>query len=154
MRGNDQIIGLLNELLASELTAHDQYLLHAEMAKNWGFLRLGERLHEESLGERKHADLLIERILFLEGTPEMKHHPVVHAASVKAQLENLLQLEYAAINDYNAAIGKAREAGDNATESLLTGILNDEQGDTQWIESQLTLIAQVGEPNYLSQQMH
>lgn len=153
MRGNAEVLALLNSMLASELTAADQYLLHADMAKNWGFLKLGERLHEESLGERRHAQLLIDRILFLDSVPAMVRHEVTPRDSVKAQLEHLLQTEYEAIAGYDQAVEASRAAGDNASADLFTQILNDEQGDTQWLESQLTLIKQVGEGNYLAQQL-
>lgn len=153
MRGNADVLALLNSMLASELTAADQYLLHADMAKNWGFLKLGERLYQESLGERNHAQMLIDRILFLDGTPEMKRFDVTPRDSVKAQLEHLVQLEYEAIAGYTRAIETSRSVGDNASEDLFTRILVDEQGDTQWLESQLTLIKQVGEGNYLAQQL-
>jgi bacterioferritin len=153
MRGNPEVLALLNAMLASELTAADQYLLHADMAKNSGFLTLGERLHEEAQGERRHAQMLIERILFLEGVPAMVRHEVTPRETVKAQLEHLLALEYDAIAAYDRAVEVSRTAGDNASADLFTRILNDEQTDTHWIESQLTLIKQVGEANYLAQQL-
>jgi bacterioferritin len=153
MRGNADVLALLNSMLASELTAADQYLLHADMAKNWGFLKIGERLHEESLGERQHAQLLIDRILFLDGVPAMVRHEVTPRDSVKGQLEHLLQTEYDAIAGYNQAVETSRSVGDNASADLFTRILNDEQDDTHWLEAQLTLIKQVGEGNYLAQQL-
>lgn len=154
MRSNDEVLTLLNDLLTNELSAVNQYLLHAETCDNWGYSRLATKLREASLEERKHADLLIERILFLEGTPNVqRYHAIRAGASVKEQLERDLELEYAAIAALNDGIAKARDCRDNATEDLLTTIIVCEQDDAHWIEAQLELIRQVGEHNYLAQQM-
>ena len=155
MRGNDEVIALLGELLTNELTAKNQYLLHAATCERWGYLRLAEKLREESKGEGSHADLLIERILFLEGTPNLQRYNTVHGgATVKELLEADLAMEYDAIAALDAAIGKCRALGDHATEDLLTRIVVAEQDDTQWIEAQLELMRQLGEQTYLAQQLH
>lgn len=154
MRRDDQLPALLNELLGHELTAVNQYLLHASTCERWGYQRLAEKLHEESAGERTHADMLIERILFLEGTPDMQRYGTIRGgATVKEMLEAALALEYEAIAALEAGIAKARALGDNATEDLLTQILVAENDDTQWIESQLELMRQVGQQTYLAQQL-
>ena len=153
MKGNDEVLALLNELLAHELTATNQYLLHAKTCKDWGYARLGEKLDEQSADELGHANMLIERILFLEGKPNMQHGAIEAGQTVKAQLEIELRFEHAAIAKLNDGIAKCRACGDNATEDLLTKIVVSEQDDTQWIESQLELMRQVGEQNYLAQHL-
>ena len=154
MKGKDEVLTVLGDLLANELTAINQYLLHGKTCDNWGFHRLGDKLVEEASGEREHADKLIERILFLEGTPDLqRYHTVQAGATVKDLLELDLQMEYAAIAALNDGIAKCRANGDNGTEDLLTRILVAEQDDTNWIEAQLELIRQLGEQNYLAQQL-
>ena len=154
MQGNAEVLALLNELLRHELTAINQYLLHAETCGRWGYEQLASKLREESAGEREHADMLIERILFLDGVPDLQRYDTIRPGdTVKAQLEHDVQLEYAAIAKLNDGIAKCRACGDNATEDLLTKILASEQDDTQWLESQLELIRQVGEQNYLAQRI-
>lgn len=154
MKGNDEVLTLLDGLLTHELTAVNQYLLHAETCANWGYANLAAKLREQSKDETEHANQLIERMLFLEGAPNLQRYDTVHAgATVKEQLEHDLRLEYAAIAMLNDGIAKTRACADNATENLLTTILVSEQDDTQWLESQLELIRQVGEQNYLAQQI-
>jgi bacterioferritin len=154
MKGNDQILQLLNDLLTNELTAINQYFVHAKMCENWGYERLAHKIREESIDEMKHADQLISRILFLEGVPNLqKLNKLRVGETVKEQLESDLQLEYAAIGFLNKGIATAREVGDNATEDLFTRILVSEEEHTDWLETQLELIRQVGEQNYLSQQI-
>jgi bacterioferritin len=154
MLGNQEVLALLNELLTNELTAINQYFLHAKMCGDWGYEQLAAKLREESLGETEHADALMERILFLEGAPNMqRYHTIISGKTVKEQLEANLEREYAAIAALNQGIAKSRELGDNATEDLLTTILVAEQEDTQWLESQLELMSQMGEQNYLAQQI-
>jgi bacterioferritin len=154
MKGNDQILQLLNDLLTNELTAINQYFVHAKMCENWGYERLAHKIREESIDEMKHADQLISRILFLEGVPNLqKLNKLRVGETVKEQLESDLQLEYAAIGFLNQGIATAREVGDNATEDLFTRILVSEEEHTDWLETQLELIRQVGEQNYLSQQI-
>ena len=154
MKGNDEILRLLNELLTNELTAINQYFIHAKMCENWGYERLAAKVREESIDEMRHADLVISRILFLEGVPNLqRYHKLRIGETVKEQLESDLQVEYTAIQFLNQAIEVARKTGDNATEDLMSKILVGEEQHTDWLETQLELIRQVGEQNYLAQQM-
>ncbi len=154
MKGNDEVVQLLNQLLTNELTAINQYFIHSKMCENWGYERLAHKIREESIDEMRHADLVITRILFLEGVPNLQRYNKLHVGeTVKEQLESDLQNEYAAINFLNQGIEASRKAGDNATESLMTKILVSEEEHTDWLESQLELVRQVGEQNYLAQQI-
>ncbi|MBA3820616.1 MAG: bacterioferritin [Deltaproteobacteria bacterium] len=154
MKGNEEVLMLLNQLLTNELTAINQYFIHAKMCQNWGFDRLAAKVREESIDEMRHAELVIDRILFLEGVPNLQRYHKLHVGeTVKEQLESDLQLEYAAIVMLNAGVAKCREYGDNASEDLFTRILVSEETHTDWLETQLELIRQVGEQNYLSQQI-
>ena len=154
MQGNARVIELLNDVLTAELTAINQYFIHAKMCENWGFERLGAKIREESIDEMRHADQVISRILFLEGVPNLQRYHKLHVGeTVKEQLESDLQLEYAAIAFLNQNIDACRKANDNATEDLMKRILVSEEEHTDWIETQLELIRQVGEQNYLTQQM-
>jgi bacterioferritin len=154
MKGNDEVVTLLNLLLTNELTAINQYFIHAKMCENWGFDRLAHKIREESIDEMKHADQVISRILFLEGVPNLQRYHKLHVGeTVKEQLESDLQLEYAAVAFLNQGINTARQANDNATEDLFTRILVSEEEHADWLETQLELIRQVGEQNYLSQQI-
>ena len=155
MKGNEEVLTLLNQLLTNELTAINQYFIHAKMCENWGYERLAHKLRDESIDEMKHADMVISRILFLEGVPNLqRYHKLRVGESVKEQLESDLQVEYSAINFLNQGIVAARNANDNATEDLMTRILVSEEDHTDWIETQLELIRQVGEQNYLAQQIN
>ena len=154
MKGNDQILSLLNDLLTNELTAINQYFVHAKMCQNWGYERLGDKLREESIDEMKHADMVISRILFLEGVPNLQRLNKLRVGeTVKEQLESDLQLEYSAIAFLNQGVVASRELGDNASKDLFERILVSEEEHTDWIETQLELIRQVGEQNYLAQQI-
>jgi bacterioferritin len=154
MKSNDEVLTLLNNLLTNELTAINQYFVHAKMCENWGFERLASKIREESIDEMRHADQVITRILFLEGVPNLQRYHKLHVGeTVKEQIESDLQLEYAAIAFLNQGIDASRKVGDNATEDLLTRILVSEEQHTDWLETQLELIRQVGEQNYLAQQM-
>ncbi|HTR54502.1 MAG TPA: bacterioferritin [Kofleriaceae bacterium] len=154
MKGDEQVLALLNELLTNELTAINQYFVHAKMCQNWGYERLAAKLREESIDEMRHADEVIGRILFLEGVPNMQRYHKLHVGeTVREQLESDLQLEYSAIAFLNQGVDAARKAGDNATEHVMTTILVAEEAHTDWIETQLELIRQVGEQNYLAQQL-
>jgi bacterioferritin len=154
MKGNDEVLTLLNLLLTNELTAINQYFIHAKMCENWGFERLGHKIREESIDEMRHADQVINRILFLEGVPNLQRYNKLHVGeTVKEQLESDLQLEYAAVAFLNQGIETARRVGDNASEDLFTKILVSEEEHADWLETQLELIRQVGEQNYLSQQI-
>jgi bacterioferritin len=155
MQGDPEIIEILNEVLTAELTAINQYFIHAKMCDNWGYDRLAEKHRHESIDEMKDADELIERILFLEGVPNMQRmNPVMVGETVKEQLELDLALEYAAIERYNRGIAVAVSKGDNGTRDLFSSRLQGEEDHADWIESQLELIRQVGLENYLSQQIH
>lgn len=155
MRGNEQIIKLLNETLKAELTAINQYFLHAEMCENWGYQRLSAHTRKESIEEMRHAEILMERILFLDGTPNMTEiFPLRIGSNVKAQLENDLALELDAVARLNAAIRAATEAGDDGSRELFKKILLDEEEHVDHLEAQLQIIAEVGLPNYLAQQIH
>ncbi len=155
MKGNEEVLSLLNQLLTNELTAINQYFIHAKMCENWGYSRLAAKIREESIDEMRHADLVITRILFLDGVPNLQRYHKLHVGeTVKEQLESDRELEYAAIAFLNQGIKSAREINDNATEDLLTRILVSEEVHTDWVETQLELIRQVGEQNYLAQQIN
>ena len=154
MKGDAKIIDLLNEVLTGELTAINQYFLHARMCRNWGYARLDAKIRVESIDEMKHADALIERILYLEGLPNVQRmSKLAIGQTVPEILKNDLALEHLAIPRLNAAIKACRDAGDNGSEDLLTKILVSEEEHTDWLEAQLELIKQVGEAHYLAQQI-
>jgi bacterioferritin len=154
MKGHDDVIAVLNDVLTSELTAINQYFIHARMCENWGYRRLWKKLREESIGEMKDADRLIERILYLEGIPNVqKLNKVSVGQTVAEQLRLDLDIEKAAIRRLNTGIETCRGLGDNGSRELLEEILEGEEAHANWIEAQLTLIAQVGESNYLAQQI-
>lgn len=154
MRGQPAVIDLLNAVLTAELTAINQYFVHAKMCENWGYERLHQRIRAESIDEMKHADELISRILYLEGVPNLQRLGKVNVGqNVKEQLELDLALEYEAIPRLNEGIKLSREAGDNGSEALLVRILTSEEAHADWIESQLEQIAQMGLPQYLAQQV-
>lgn len=154
MKGNEEVLNLLNQLLTNELTAVNQYYVHAKMCQNWGYERLYAKIRHESIDEMKHADIVISRILFLEGVPNLQRYHKLHIGeTVKEQLEVDLQLEYSAIAFLNQGIDACRKASDNATEDLMTRILVSEEEHTDWLEAQLELIRQIGEQNYLAQQL-
>ena len=154
MHGNEKVIALLNEALKEELTAISQYFIHAEMCENWGYEKLAKYIKKQSIDEMKHAEVLIERILFLDGAPKMAEVlPLKVGASVKAQLENDLKLELNAIVMYNASAQAAADSGDNASRELFTGLLKDEEGHADWLETQVGLIKEVGIENYLAQKV-
>jgi bacterioferritin len=154
MKGNANVIELLNDVLTAELTALNQYFVHAKMAENWGYERLWKKFRDESIDEMKDADKLIGRILFLEGVPNLqKLNKVSVGQPVKEQLELDLEVEKAAIERLNAGIETSRSLGDNGTREMLEDILVGEEEHANWLEAQLSLIAQVGEGNYLAQQM-
>ena len=154
MKGNAKLIETLNEVLTAELTAINQYFIHAKMCANWGYQRLAHKNREESIGEMKHAEEVIERILFLEGVPNMQRLDKVRAGeTVSEQLKLDLKLEELAILRLNKAIAQAADAGDNTSRELLERILKSEEEHVDWLEAQIELIRQVGEQNYLAQQI-
>jgi bacterioferritin len=154
MKGHDQVITLLNDVLTAELTAVNQYFIHARMCENWGYQRLWKKIREESIGEMKHADRLIERILYLEGLPNLQRLGKVNVGeTVPEQFKLDLAVEAAAIKALNNGIELCRSLGDNGTRELLEEILEAEEEHANWIEAQQTLIRQAGEANYLAQQI-
>ena len=154
MKGKPEVLKELAEMLSEELGAINQYILHAEMQDNWGYKRLAGLTKKQSIGEMKHAEQLIERILFLEGMPQMdKMIKLNIGKTVKQQLSNDLALEKSAVVAYNKAVEIARKAGDNATADFLKEILKDEEQHVDDLEQQLGLIDQLGLENYLAQQM-
>jgi bacterioferritin len=155
MRGNKQVVTHLNEILKAELTAINQYFLHAKMCQNWGYQRLAANNRKESISEMTHAEKLMDRILFLEGTPNMTDiGPIKIGVDVKAQLESDLKLELDALPRLNAAIKHATEVGDNASRELFQQILIDEEEHVDYLEGQLHVIGEIGLDNYLAQQIH
>src|SRR6185312_5512036 len=153
MKGHDQIIDGLNRALTIELTAINQYFCQSKMCKNWGFLKLAGKHYEESIGEMKHADKIIERILFLDGVPEIARYDVIRVGTdVKEQLENDLKLESGGVAHYNASIDLCVQVKDGGTRDLLESILVESEEHVDWLEQQLNLIAQVGLQNYLQSQ--
>ena len=155
MKGHDQIIAVLNDVLTSELTAINQYFIHARMCENWGYERLWKKVREESIGEMKHADRLIERILYLEGVPNLQRlGPVMVGETVPEQFDLDLAVEVAAVERYNRGIALAVEHGDNGTRELFERRLLGEESHADWLESQIELIRQVGVENYLATQIH
>jgi bacterioferritin len=154
MQGDAKIIDMLNEILTGELTAINQYFLHAKMCENWGYKHLYERIYKESIDEMKHADELIERILFLEGLPNVQRLAKINVGqSVLEMLKNDLAVEMVAIPLLNKSIEACRAAGDNGSEDLLVKVLTSEEEHVEWLEAQLELVKQVGEANYLAQQI-
>ena len=154
MKGNPKVIALLNEALKEELTAINQYFLHAEMCENWHYSRLGDYIKKQSIDEMKHAEKLIERILFLDGIPNMTELMQLNVgANVREQLESDLKLEIDAVAMYNRAVEAAREASDNASRELFERLLKDEEEHVDWLEAQLYQIQEMGYERYLSQQV-
>ena len=155
MQGDPRVIEILNDVLTAELTAINQYFIHAKMCESWGYERLAEYVRHESIDEMKHADQIIDRILFLDGVPNMQRlFPVKVGETVPEQLEVDLALELTALLRLNDGIALCVSMGDNTTRSLLEGILVSEEDHVDWLEAQLELIRQVGEQNYLAQQVH
>lgn len=155
MRGKETVIAQLNEALRSELTAIVQYIVHSEMCHNWGYHPLGGYIKKQAIDEMKHAEGLIERILFLEGTPRVDVMPApAIGGTVKAQFENDLAAEREAVRQYNAAVAVCSQAGDNATRALFEKMVADEETHTDFLEAQLSLIREIGFENYLAQQIH
>ncbi len=154
MRGDPAVIEALNSILTAELTAINQYFIHAKMCRNWGFLRLAKHNRDESIDEMKHADAVIERILFLDGVPNMQRLSSVRVGeSVAEQFKLDLELEFDAVKRYNGAIVLCTEKNDAGTRELLEELLKDEESSVDWHESQLGLIQKLGVERYLSEQL-
>ena len=154
MKGNEKVIQKLNELLAEELTAINQYMVHSEMCENWGYERLHKMDRARAFKEMVHAEKLIERLLFLEGRPIVSSLQKIRIGEeVETQHKNDLALEIGAIKAYNEAIQIAVSEGDNGTRDLLNGILREEEEHLDELEAQLDQIEQIGKGIYLSQQI-
>jgi bacterioferritin len=154
MKGHPAVIQLLNDVLAGELVAINQYFLHAKMCANWGYQRLAHKIREESIDEMKHAESLTERILFLEGLPNLqKLGNLSVGETVSEQFASDLALEKDAIARLNKGLELCRQHGDGASEELLRDILVAEEEHTDWLETQLGLIDKLGEAQYLAHQM-
>jgi bacterioferritin len=154
MPGSSEIVELLNEVLTAELTAINQYFVDSKMFANWGFERLASKFREESMGEMNDAEELIDRILYLDGIPNLQRlSPVRVGESGPEKLQLALDLERAAIERLNRGIAACTAAGDNGSRELLQNILEGEEGHADWLETQLELIRQVGDAHYLAQQI-
>ena len=154
MRGDPQIVEMLNEVLTGELTAINQYFVDAKMCENWGYKRLGDHFRDESIDEMKDADELIERILYLDGVPNLQRLGTVRVGEVvNEKLQLALDLEREAITRLNRAIDLSVAKGDNGTRDLFEDILEGEEKHADWLETQLELIRQVGDAHYLAQQI-
>ena len=154
MQGNPKIIDALNGALTIEWTANNQYFCQAKMCKNWGFMKLAAKHYEESIGEMKHAEKIIDRVLFLDGTPEIARYDVIRVGTnVEEQFENDLKLEQGGVNAYNELVNLAIQLKDNGTHALALQILTDSEEHVDWLETQLSLIKAVGLQNYLAEQM-
>ena len=154
MKGDAKVIAILNDVLKAELTAINQYFLHAEMLENWGYERLAKHTRKESIEEMTHAEKLMERILLLDGAPNMSDYFKINIGQdVKAQLKNDLDLEYAAVKRLNDGIKSCVAAGDNGSRELLEKILLDEEHHIDWLEAQLHAISEIGIANYLTEQL-
>src|SRR6478736_5560648 len=154
MQGNPKVIAELNAALKEELTAISQYFLHAEMCENWKYEKLASFIKKQSIDEMKHAESLIERILFLDGTPNMTELLKINVGqNVKEQLESDLRLEINAVAMYNNSVRVARDEGDNASRELFERLLRDEEEHDDWLEAQVYQIKEIGYERYLSQQI-
>jgi bacterioferritin len=155
MQGDAAIIEALNEVLTSELTAINQYFIHHKMCDDWGYEKLSKKKREESIEEMRHAEEVIERILFLDGVPNMQRlSPVRVGENPVEQHEVDLALELDAVRRLNGSIALARDKGDNGTRELLEKILTEEEESVDWLEAQLHMIGEVGKEQYLAEQIH
>ena len=154
MRGDPQVIEVLNEILTAELTAVNQYFVHSKMCANWGYQRLAKKKRDESIDEMKDADSVIERILYLEGVPNMQRLDPVRVGEDPVEQHRLdLDLERNAVERYNRAIALARDKADNGTRALLERLLHGEEESVDWLESQLHVIGEIGKERYLAEQL-
>ena len=155
MHGDPRIIEALNDVLTAELTAVNQYFIHAKMSSNWGYRRRGAHVRDESIDEMRHAERIIDRILYFDGTPNMQRlFPVRVGETVAEQLELDLAVEHEAVPRLNRGIELCVEVGDNGTRELLADILVSEEEHVDWLETQLETIRQIGIEHYLAQQLH
>jgi bacterioferritin len=149
MKGNPKVIDQLNQALRDELTAINQYFLHAEMSENWGYKKYSKYIKKQSIDEMKHAEALMERILFLDGTPSMQPLELAIGKSVKDMVESDLALEHEAVASYNESIRVCVENGDNGSGDLFVRLLRDEEGHVDWLEAQVHQIKEIGYERYL-----
>ena len=155
MHGNTEILEALNGVLTAELTAINQYFIHHRMCANWGYEKLSAKKREESIEEMQHADKVIDRILFLDGIPNMQRLGSVGIGEDPVEQHRLdLELELEAVANLNRGIALAREAGDNGSRELLEAILTNEEESVDWLEAQLYLVEKLGAENYLAEQIH
>ena len=155
MRGNDDVLDVLNEVLTAELTAINQYFLHAKIMGDWGYGRLAAYTRHESIDEMKHAEQVTDRILFLDGLPNFQRYfPLRVGETVPEMFDADLQLEYAAVERLNRGIALATEQSDNGSRELFESILVSEEEHIDWLETQLETIRQIGAEHYLAQQIH
>lgn len=155
MRGDSNVIKALNDVLTGELTAINQYFLHARMCKNWGYNCIANKTYKESIEEMKHAQELLDRVLFLEGIPNLQKLDKLNIGeTVKEQLESDLALEFTAIDRLKKGIEVCEIAKDHTSRELLEHILQDEENHIDWLETQLGIIKEIGYENYLAQQLH
>ena len=150
MHGNPKVIAELNAALKEELTAINQYFIHAEMCESWKYDKLGSYIKKQSIDEMKHAEVLIERILFLDGSPSMKPLELNVGGNVKGMIESDLSLELSAVKQYNTAVQVATDEKDNGSRDLLVKLLKDEEDHVDWLEAQLHQIKEMGYERYLS----
>ena len=154
MEGNDEIIQVLQEVLSAELTAVNQYFIHARMNENWGYKKLAAYIRKESIEEMQHAQRVIDRILYFDGVPNMSKYMKINVGKdVPEQFRNDLAVEYHAVPRLNKGIEVARSLGDNGTRALLETILKEEEEHVDWLEAQLGIIKEIGVENYLARQM-
>jgi bacterioferritin len=154
MKGSNEVIQVLQEVLSAELTAVNQYFIHARMNENWGYKKLAAYIRKESIEEMMHAQQVIDRILYFDGAPNMSKYMKINVGKdVPEQFRNDLAVEYQAVPRLNKGIEVARAIGDNGTRALLESILKEEEEHVDWLEAQLGLIEEIGVENYLARQM-
>ncbi|MBX7184828.1 MAG: bacterioferritin [Vicinamibacteria bacterium] len=154
MKGKDEIIDVLQAVLCAELTAVNQYFIHARMNENWGYKKLAEHIRKESIEEMMHAQKVIDRILYFDGAPNMSKYMKINVGkNVPEQFQNDLEVEYQAVPRLNKGIEVARSLGDNGTRALLEDILREEEEHVDWLEAQLGIIKEIGAEHYLARQL-
>jgi bacterioferritin len=154
MKGNDEVVMVLQDVLCAELTAINQYFIHARMNENWGYKKLAAYIQKESIEEMRHAQEVIDRILYFDGVPNMQKYMKINVGkTVPEQFKLDVAVEYDAVARLNKGIELARAQGDNGTRALLETILKDEEGHIDWLEAQLGIVEEIGAQNYLAQQM-
>jgi len=154
MKSNDEVVQVLQDVLSAELTAVNQYFIHARMNENWGYKKLAAYMRKESIEEMRHAQDVIDRILYFDGAPNMQKYMKINVGrTVPEQFQYDLEVEYQAVPRLNKGIEVARALGDNGTRSLLETILKDEEAHVDWLEAQLGIIKEIGVENYLAQQI-